>query len=338
MVEDEAPGGEDTHSGPLDVLEGALREAFSELMQLTDEEDAVLLYRCTRLAESSPLLLEACDKRRHAIESGLADKLSNLWDASRPKLLDAIGADAEYIRVCQSADHKDGVLGSRRQLEAARVAAAVREREFVLEKENSVSEALRLRAEADAKALDLARAEMKREVEAHRQRANREIAEASGRAQAEASGAVARAAEKEKEADRLRTALRESDEKVGSLTSENTRLSRELTEAQRQNEELEAALAREALAREDAARQAQEMTERAAELADELENIKASVTNSPEYISLAAEHRELQAQHKEALQVHIHACIYARARARACMHLHVCMHGPAHVHDQRKEP
>lgn len=59
---------------PLDVLESALRDAFSSLMTLVDEEDAVLLYRCSRLAEASPLLLESCDQRRTAIEEGLADK------------------------------------------------------------------------------------------------------------------------------------------------------------------------------------------------------------------------------------------------------------------------
>ena len=55
-------------SAPLEVLESALREIFTKMMSLVDEEDAVLLYRCTRIAEASPLLLESCDQRRAAME------------------------------------------------------------------------------------------------------------------------------------------------------------------------------------------------------------------------------------------------------------------------------
>ena len=53
---------------PLEVLETALREVFSSVMSLIDEEDAVLLYRCTRIAEASPLLLESMDQRRASLE------------------------------------------------------------------------------------------------------------------------------------------------------------------------------------------------------------------------------------------------------------------------------
>ena len=82
----ESPDAQD----PLEVLESALRESFTSVMSLVDEEDAVLLYRCTRIAEASPLLLEACDRRRAAMEEGLAGKLNFVWQATRPRLLESM--------------------------------------------------------------------------------------------------------------------------------------------------------------------------------------------------------------------------------------------------------
>ena len=52
-------------------------------MTLVDEEDAVLLYRCSRIAQHSPLLLESCDMRRTAIEEGLAERCERLWQSAR---------------------------------------------------------------------------------------------------------------------------------------------------------------------------------------------------------------------------------------------------------------
>ena len=128
----------------LQVVESALRDAFVIMMSLVDEEDAVLLYRCTRLAEASPLLLEACDRRRTSMEEALSEKCSRLWTAVRPKLVGAIDeATAPPRPVVKERSEADV------RLEQARVAAAVREQQFLLAKDSAVREALRIRAEED---------------------------------------------------------------------------------------------------------------------------------------------------------------------------------------------
>ena len=76
------------------LYEASMRSAFSLIMNLVDEEDAVLLYRCNRIAESSPLLLETMDMRRAAIEVALADRLNEVWQGARPRLLSALEREA----------------------------------------------------------------------------------------------------------------------------------------------------------------------------------------------------------------------------------------------------
>eukprot|EP00965_Chrysotila_dentata_P092482 3051872-Pleurochrysis_carterae.AAC.1 len=50
------------------------QEMFVAAMAAIDEEDAVMLYRCSKLAESSPLFLEAVDMRRRSMEKTLAER------------------------------------------------------------------------------------------------------------------------------------------------------------------------------------------------------------------------------------------------------------------------
>ena len=58
--------------------------------QAIDEEDAVLLYRCKKLAETWPVLLEACDLRRAALEESLTQRTNASFHTAKRRLT-AIG-------------------------------------------------------------------------------------------------------------------------------------------------------------------------------------------------------------------------------------------------------
>ena len=160
---------------PLEVLESALREVFTTLMTLVDEEDAVLLYRCTRIAEASPLLLEACDQRRASMEDGLADKLNLVWQATRPRLLGAVeravGSVGRGLEQHERAELQ-------KQLENARRASKLQELQLAVEKEAAVKEALRLREEDTQRAITEVKDQTSADAEAHKLRAESAIAKA----------------------------------------------------------------------------------------------------------------------------------------------------------------
>ena len=199
------------------ILEAALREAFGTLMTLVDEEDAVLLYRCSRIAQHSPLLLESCDMRRTAIEEGLAERCERLWQSARLRLLDTIAeGNAEVAgRAKEEGSHRTRDKEGR--LEAARRAASVRERQHEIEREAAVKETLRLRAEEDAAALARAREAMREEIVGHKRRAWREVAEARGACQQEVRRFEERAIKEAEAARRLRESLAQSEAEVTSM-------------------------------------------------------------------------------------------------------------------------
>ena len=176
---------------PLEILEAAMQDAFVAAMTLVDEEDAVLLYRCSRLAEASPLLLESCDLRRKAREEGLAERCQQLWTSSRLRLTDAIdrghAAARTTSRAASSRDEKE----RQAKLDIARRAASMREKQHDIETRAAVQETLRLRAEEDAAALARAREQMRVEIEAHKKRADTEIREAQANAQQQVCASLA---------------------------------------------------------------------------------------------------------------------------------------------------
>ena len=228
---------------PLEVLESALRDAFATLMTLVDEEDAVLLYRCSRLAEASPLLLESCDQRRSAIEEGLADKCERLWHACRGRLVDSIEQiNGAKVSAAKMEASKLAKGDCEERLVAARTASAVREQQFLLEKESAIREALRIRAEEDAKSLAAAEKLLHDQMEENRLRTNRAIAEARGAAQADSAKAEARAVEAESKLQGLRDKLSGLDAQVSSLSHKLGETQREATEAEQKLERIEVRL------------------------------------------------------------------------------------------------
>ena len=131
----------------LTVLEACLRDVFSSCMTLIDEEDAVLLYRCTRIAESSPLLLESCEMRRTTLEQAFADRLDQLWQSTRPRLVNAVEGGGP--RLTSDADRQK-LADYEGQLENSRIASKVRQQHHEVAKDAAVKSAIRKRAEEGA--------------------------------------------------------------------------------------------------------------------------------------------------------------------------------------------
>ena len=53
LIEQQSPRAMVNMAQAHEIIEDMLRDAFTQMMTIVDEEDAVLLYRCTRIAESS---------------------------------------------------------------------------------------------------------------------------------------------------------------------------------------------------------------------------------------------------------------------------------------------
>ena len=126
------------------LLKVSLDEAVRGAMAVVDEEDAAFLVRVTRLAESSPLLQEATDRRRAAVERALSEQLSGAWTSLRH----ALNETCEELSVGDVTTHRV-VLGERLHaqeslLGQARRAHAVQEHHWQVEKEAAIKEALRL--------------------------------------------------------------------------------------------------------------------------------------------------------------------------------------------------
>lgn len=223
-------------TAPVEVLEGALREVFIKMMSLVDEEDAVLLYRCTRLAESSPLLLEACDQRRAAMEDGLADKLNLVWQATRPRLLDAVEKSAGSVGRGLEAHERDEL---ERQLEVARRAMGVQAQHLAVEKEAAIKEALRQRREETERMISSSAEQLALEAEGHKQRAEAAIAKAQVKASGDVDRANARVTKVEQERKVAEGKLGAAEDTIASLSiqlAEETAGVRDAAEASRRAE------------------------------------------------------------------------------------------------------
>ena len=126
------------------VLDDQLEEVMTLAMRVVDEEDAAFLYRCTKLAESSPLLQEAADRRRTAIERAMRDQLARSWGRLRHTMSETAEDLSEgdlFIHrsaLAERAHAQEGVLTN------ARRAHSVEERHWQLDKAAAIREALRL--------------------------------------------------------------------------------------------------------------------------------------------------------------------------------------------------
>jgi len=288
---------EATAVDPLDVLESALRDAFSFLMTLLDEEDAVLLYRCRRLAEASPLLLESCDQRRSAIEEGIADKCERLWQAARVRLVDSIEQiRSTSVEAAKSEASKHFRAEAEERLEAARTAAAVRQQQFQIEKESSVREALRRRAEEDASTLAAAERLLREEAEAHRLRANRLIAESRGAMQVDIAKADARAAAAEAKAAAATDKFASLEDHVERLATRVGETSKQRDEAEAQLERIEARLMYEMSLRQTAEAQAEQAEAMRVQAERSVERAREEALNAPELLALQARVIDLEAE------------------------------------------
>ena len=288
---------EATAVDPLDVLESALRDAFSFLMTLLDEEDAVLLYRCRRLAEASPLLLESCDQRRSAIEEGIAEQCERLWQAARVRLVDSIEQiRSTSVEAAKSEASKHFRAEVEERLEAARTAAAVRQQQFQIEKESSVREALRRRAEEDASTLAAAERLLREEAEAHRLRANRLIAESRGAMQVDIAKADARAAAAEAKAAAATDKFASLEENVERLASRVGETSKQRDEAEAQLERIEARLMYEMSLRQTAEAQAEQAEAMRLQAERCVEKAREEALNAPELLALQARVIDLEAE------------------------------------------
>ena len=185
------------------VIEAMLRDLFSSTMTLINEEDAVLLYRCTRLAESSPLLLECCDVRRTAIEDGLAKGINSIFRGAQRKLNEIHETAIEAARTGGHNTHAGHASALEAKLEQVRLAAKVQAEHQAVEREVAVREALKVKdAEVEAK-LKEEWAAMAEELSEARLLAELSAADVRGRAQSEVEAAQRRLTEREKEIDRL---------------------------------------------------------------------------------------------------------------------------------------
>ena len=302
----------DSSAEALRILEAAMQEAFVAAMTLVDEEDAVLLYRCSRLASASPLLLESCDLRRKTIEEGLSDRCQQLWTSSRLQLTEAIDRGHAAARTTSRALSSRGDKDKEAKLEVARRAASVRERQHGIETRAAVQAELRLRAEEDAAALARAREQMRAEIEGHRKRAEREIAEALGRSQREVGAAQAREANQRSIAERTAETLRRTEADLQAMTGQLYSEREAASAADERCRQLEMRLSEESA-------KAGEMLERAKaaersrdEALREVSEVRESIAADAELVRLEGEARGL-----EVISLHLPPstkCMHPRGR------------------------
>ena len=200
------------------ILEATLRELFSSVMTLVNEEDAVLLYRCTKLAETSPLLLEACDLRRVAIEDALADWINAVFHGARRRLNEVGDAAVRAARRGSVNAHADHTAAVEERLEQARLAAKVQAKHAAVQKDTAVREALKAREVEIEAQLAKEWAAMADELSEGRLKAELSAADAKARARSEVDAAKARLGERDKEIERLDAKLTQSEETVSSLS------------------------------------------------------------------------------------------------------------------------
>ena len=217
----------DDSSAKLQELLGQhLKEVMALTMRVVDEEDAAFLYRCTRLAESSPQLQEATDRRRAAIERAMDENLRRSFATLRHSVVETCeDLSTENISASRAilADRMQVQKGT---LEQARHAHSLQEKQWQLTQADAIREALRLQEEEMLARIAGTTARLQQEMERKLREAAAKMAE------------VQRAAEAEKEG--LRQKLRWYEEQVAKGRKEKDELRRQLKEAEAQLAELEA--------------------------------------------------------------------------------------------------
>jgi len=128
-------------------LHHAMQAALDAVMSVVDEEDAVLLYRCNRLAESCPDLLEACDLRRSSIHSLLRADFDALWRKVNSELAMRVEelSDTMLAGNRSMAVHAAGL--QEELIRKSRLAAEMRVQQLLIEKDAERETALRNQAE-----------------------------------------------------------------------------------------------------------------------------------------------------------------------------------------------
>jgi hypothetical protein len=223
------------------VEDGLVVEFIEAAMTLIDEEDAVLLYRCNPLAESSPpLLVEAVSMRRTTLEDALTERVVVLWREMRPRLEEAIHQHGAR-RARGTERNVRAVLGE--QLDATRLASDVRAQQLVIEKDAAVRAALRLQEEGITRTLAEERERIENAAVEHRKSVERDASAMTARAQAEASDAIARARERESRVAALEARLDAAEEEAQRVTKELAKAIRQGREVERLNEAAETKLA-----------------------------------------------------------------------------------------------
>lgn len=135
-----------------------MQAALDAALTVIDEEDAVLLYRVTRLAESSPELVEATDMRRTAIHSSMKRDFDQLWLSLQHELCETIERSMEEHVQLTRTTHEHVRKVEAESLSKARVASEVRVQHLLVEKDSELKRALRLQASARAHAHEIAAA------------------------------------------------------------------------------------------------------------------------------------------------------------------------------------
>ena len=237
---------DDSSAKLQEMLGQHLVEVMALTMRVVDEEDAAFLFRCTRLAESSPQLQEAADRRRVAIERSMGENLKRSFATLRHSVVETC-EDLSTDNISASR----AILADRMQvqkgtLEQARHAHILQEKQWQLTQADAVREALRLQEEEMLARLAGNTARLQQEME----RKLREAAAKMAEIQSAADAMAAKSAEK----------LKWSEEQTAKERKEKDEYKRKLKEAERQLAELEA---REAAALA-AARAAAEMAAEAA--------------------------------------------------------------------------
>ena len=131
----------------LTPLQQTLQTALDVTLTALDEEDAVLLYRCTRIAEASPQLLEACDMRRTTLHQTLQREFQQLWERSNVELSKEVDAIQEGALAAQRQLQQTSKETNKGALSKARLASEMRVQMLLLEKDAEKEVALRTQAE-----------------------------------------------------------------------------------------------------------------------------------------------------------------------------------------------
>ena len=158
------PGGNGVLTSLLVPLHSTLQAALDAATAVVDEEDAVLLYRCNRLAESCPDLLEACDLRRSAIHTTLKADFETLWQKAHMELSARVDELSEAALAAKRALVHDAATAQEKVMNQARLAAEMRAQQLLLEKDAEREAALKSQAEVVTRRVEAERDKMMDEL------------------------------------------------------------------------------------------------------------------------------------------------------------------------------